>query len=62
MPPIRVIGPNHFKLTFKIDWSESKNILKEKIKVPPIKNNDIISFSFNSIYDKSSNARSWYII
>lgn len=30
--------------------------------MPAIKNNDIISFSFNAICDTSSNARPWYII
>tara|TARA_B100000795_G_scaffold100841_1_gene74124 strand:- start:5245 stop:5643 length:399 start_codon:yes stop_codon:yes gene_type:complete len=61
IPPIGVTGPNHFKLIFMIDCNERKKILKEKRKVPIIKNPSIQSISSNDKRGNINNIRPWYI-
>ena len=61
IPPIGVIGPSHFKLKFIIDCNERKKILKEKRKVPSIKNPSIHCVSSNDKRGNINNISPWYI-
>ena len=61
IPPIGVTGPNHFKLKFIRDCNERKKILKEKRKVPSIKNPSIHCVSSNDKRGNINNISPWYI-
>ena len=61
IPPIGVTGPSHFMLKFIIDCNERKKILKEKRKVPSIKNPSIHSVSSNDKRGNINNISPWYI-